>query len=324
MLAQRRSISFRNNEIVRTPLLVPSFSSKGFPDIKNIFLICEQVITESLLVSAYDVIDEHYDLPITCAEIIFLDSGGYECSKDTEFTELGYTIHQPKDWAEETHKKVIDSWPLDTPTVVITYDHPKKRCDIKTQISNAREFFYKRENIIKEILVKPETEKQIKVQLDTILQNIHQFAGFDIIGFTEKELGNTLLERMKNIALIRRALQKINLNIPIHIFGSLDTISTPLYFLSGADIFDGLTWLRFAYMDGLTVYNHNYGAVKCGITTKNHLINARVFQDNIRYLSNLCLEMRRFLNAREFGSFSYYSNLLENSYASLMEELKGV
>lgn len=323
MLAQRRSICLNGAEIVRTPLLVPSFSSKGFPDIKNIFIICEQVITESLLVSAYDVIDKLYELPITSAEVIFLDSGGYECSKDTEFTELGYTVHQPKEWRKEEHLSVINSWPVDTPTVIISYDHPKKRCDIKTQIDNARDLFNNRINIVKEILVKPETEKQIKVQLDSILPNIHQFAGFDIIGFTEKELGNTLLERMKNIALIRMALHKINLNIPIHIFGSLDTISTPLYFLSGADIFDGLTWLRFAYMEGLTVYNHNYGAVKCGITTKNHLINARVFQDNIRYLSNLSLEMRRFLNAREFRSFSNHSTFFENSYASLMEELKG-
>jgi len=302
---------------------VPSFSSKGFPDIKNIFIVCEQVITEALLVSAYDVNDGKFDLPITCAELVFLDSGGYECSKDTEFTELGYTVHQPKEWPEEKHLAVLDSWPLDLPTVFISYDHPKKKYDVKTQIVNARNAFQDRSNVIKEILIKPETEKQTKVQLDSVLQSIHQFAEFDIIGFTEKELGNNLLERMKNIALIRRELQKINLNIPIHIFGSLDTISTPLYFLAGADIFDGLTWLRFAYLDGLTVYNHNYGALKCGINTKNHLITARVFQDNIRYLSNLSLEMRRFLNAREFHSFSTHSSFFEKCYANLMEEMKG-
>ncbi len=49
---------------------------------------------------------------------------------------------------------------------------------------------------------------------------------------------------MQNIAKLRKALDKAGLNIPLHVFGSLDTVTTPLYFLAGADIFDGLTWLR--------------------------------------------------------------------------------
>ena len=56
---------------------------------------------------------------------------------------------------------------------------------------------------------------------------------------------------------------------PIHVFGSLDTVTTPMYFLAGADIFDGLTWLRFAFHGGYTVYKHNYGALKFGVATKD-------------------------------------------------------
>lgn len=36
MLAQRRALKLHGREIERTPLLVPSFSSKGFPDVRNI------------------------------------------------------------------------------------------------------------------------------------------------------------------------------------------------------------------------------------------------------------------------------------------------
>ena len=43
---------------------------------------------------------------------------------------------------------------------------------------------------------------------------------FDVIGFTEKEIGNSVLDRMNNIAKLRIAMRKANINKPIHIFGS--------------------------------------------------------------------------------------------------------
>lgn len=54
-------------------------------------------------------------------------------------------------------------------------------------------------------------------------------ASFHALGVTEKELGGNFKERMINIARIRKALNGVGLeNMPIHIFGSLDTVSTPL------------------------------------------------------------------------------------------------
>jgi len=38
MLAERRVIGRNGQEIERTPLLVPSFSSKGFPEVKKIVI----------------------------------------------------------------------------------------------------------------------------------------------------------------------------------------------------------------------------------------------------------------------------------------------
>ena len=86
-----------------------------------------------------------------------------------------------------------------------------------------------------------------------MIKHRHELSHFSIIGFTEKELGPSLLKRMTAIARVRRALKEVNLDLPIHVFGSLDTISTPLYFLAGADIFDGLTWLRYAFRDGVRI-----------------------------------------------------------------------
>src|SRR6185312_9373800 len=114
----------------------------------------------------------------------------------------------------------------------------------------------------RELLIKTTSRSQDFVILNEVLLCKYRLSNFDVIGFTEKELGPSTLDRMVFIARLRQELEAAGLDIPIHIFGSLDTISTPLYFLAGADIFDGLTWLRYSYFDGLTLYKHNYGAMK--------------------------------------------------------------
>ena len=57
MLAKRRSLLLDGREIERTPLLIPSFSSKGFPDVDKIIKYSSELIDGVMLVSAYDL---HY------------------------------------------------------------------------------------------------------------------------------------------------------------------------------------------------------------------------------------------------------------------------
>jgi hypothetical protein len=120
---------------------------------------------------------------------------------------------------------------------------------------------------------------------------------------------------------LRRALDKAGLEIPIHVFGSLDTVTTPLYFLAGADIFDGLTWLRFAFHDGLTVYKQNYGAIKLGVVTPAHVVDGRCWNNNYYYMKDLELEMRRFLNGHDFSCFTHHRDLFRNSLQSAIEAI---
>ncbi|HYA88052.1 MAG TPA: hypothetical protein VEI57_13425 [Nitrospirota bacterium] len=53
MLSAKRQLASGNNRIITTPLLIPSFSSKGFPDLADKFAIVVEVITDAVLVSAY-------------------------------------------------------------------------------------------------------------------------------------------------------------------------------------------------------------------------------------------------------------------------------
>jgi hypothetical protein len=87
-LAARRSISLNQQEVDRTPLLVPSFSSKGFPDISKILSVNSELISGPVLVSAYDLHYANIQPPFDFASLIFLDSGGYEAAKDYQFSDL--------------------------------------------------------------------------------------------------------------------------------------------------------------------------------------------------------------------------------------------
>jgi hypothetical protein len=154
-----------------------------------------------------------------------------------------------------------------------------------------------------------------------IIKNVRGLADFDVIGVTEKEVGNAILDRMKNIAKLRRALDKAGLETPIHVFGSLDTVTTPMYFLAGADIFDGLTWLRFAFHEGQTIYKQNYSALKFGVATKAHVIDARCWHENYNYMTEMELEMRRYLNEYDFSIFTYHKDLFQRALQSTVEAI---
>lgn len=321
MLAKRRGFYKNGKEIVRTPLLLPSFSSKGFPEIQKILETTQEVIDSAMLVSAYDLYHKELTGPFDFAEAIFLDSGGYEAGKDVELSDIRGHDHDPKSWSQENYLNIVSNWSSSRPTVIISYDHPKHRLKTAEQIQRAEETLPKGENLFREILFKPEDEEGEDINVDAITEQIYRLSSFDAIGVTEKEIGNTQLLRMTNIAKLRKALNSAGLgDKPIHVFGSLDTISTPLYFVAGADIFDGLTWLRFAYHEGMTVYKQNFGVLKFGAQIKSRLVDARCCFENYYYMKQMQLEMRNFLGSGSFDSFTYHKELIQMAYRAAVEE----
>lgn len=321
MLAKRRNIRLNGQEVARTPLLIPSFSSKGFPDVKDIIAFGSEFITDVALISAYDL---HHNLvsgPIDFPELVFLDSGGYEASKDVELSEVLDGVHKPEPWTRAMHEAQLEKWVSRAPTVLISFDSPGEKVSLDVQIERANSMAPSQSGCLREILLKPETTNQVRLQMEEIVKQIHKLADFDIIGVTEKEVGNSVTDRMKNIARLRRALQKAGLETPIHVFGSLDTISTPLYFLAGADIFDGLTWLRYAYHEGYTIYRQNFGALHLGVTVKSNMVNPRCWSANYQYMKNMEAEMRRFLKSGDYKTFQHHSELFRKAMETVLEEL---
>ena len=80
------------------------------------------------------------------------------------------------------------------------------------------------------------------------------FRGFDVIGVTERELGDSILDRLIALGTLRGILNTAGVGSPIHVFGGLDPIFTPLLFAAGGEIFDGLGWLRYSYKNGLPLH----------------------------------------------------------------------
>ena len=59
MLADKRKVVWGDQEF-RTPAIIPSFSSKGFPDVKKIIEVSAEYLSGEVLVSAYDVRTPRY------------------------------------------------------------------------------------------------------------------------------------------------------------------------------------------------------------------------------------------------------------------------
>jgi hypothetical protein len=313
--------------------LVPSFSSKGFKvssegrsEIETILASSANFLTETYLISAYDVGHKHLpaprDLPFK-PELLFLDSGGYEVSGDRDLSCVQESPPGKKAWTCQDLKAVLDDWPPEIATVLVSYDHPKERKPFVEQVAAARELFKGRPHLWA-MLIKPQSarEETLNESLAEAMARADELGSFDLVGVTEKEIGRSPLERMEKIARLRRAMDEAGLKAPIHVFGALDPLSACLYFLAGAEVFDGLTWIRYAYEDGRCVYASNNGAMKFGLHVRENEVKSRVMANNVYALQNLQQRLREFDATRDFNKLSPHNELLKNAADSLQAALK--
>lgn len=319
-LCQKRNLVFPNGVAIRTPILVPSFSSR-VKEIGSIFEATKQFIDGPFLISLFDVAKGHVQAPLDFAAPVFLDSGGYEVSKQSDLSDVSDENTNVSAWSISEYQQAVKNWNSPVETVFISYDHPKKRCTVAEQIKNAAAVELPPGPYARELLLKPETVSQSFLQMDSIAKSAGQMGQFAAIGVTEKEIGNSVFERMKNIASLRKKLHQVGIECPIHVFGSLDTVTTLFYFVAGADIFDGLTWLRYAYSGGRTLYRQDYGIVELNINMKAPKVEALCWSKNYQYLGEMQQTMRRFLHKEDFTVFGSHGDRIRGAIENLHEEL---
>lgn len=325
MLTRTLDITFEGFIAASTPLLIPSFSSRAaIPlPIEMTIDILSDTITDVSLISAYDIYHSKKQFPrIESQNLLFIDSGGYECTIDNGSTDIGFYKPSPNEWDAQKHVETISAFSTPVPMVLISYDHPHHRCSIDEQIQSASDLFAGRDDVLKEVLLK--SSDLSPIDIGQIAQCIESLHGLDVLGVTDKELGATVLTRMKNIAHLRLEMEKKGLEVPIHVFGSLDPITSPLYYLSGADIFDGLSWLRYSFWDGELHYINSRGIVSKGIEMEQKEMWVEICRDNYYSLKELEKKLKLVHEIQHICALGYHRVFFESAYEKLNSELGDV
>jgi hypothetical protein len=334
-LARYSHVRLPGGGSIETPILIPSFSSKGFrvdkdgnSEVRDLLEFALEWLTDSMLISAYDIHHGHIPKPGEMAkapELTVVDSGGYEARIDHDLSTSVHLPHAPRDWNEKLLDEVLSSWPTRFAAAFVTYDDASERHPFAEQLQAGRAFITRYPDQLHTMLVKPETDTQkyLTKTLQQACMSAGELAAFDFIGVTEKELGPSMLERMHELAKLRLALDDAGVTRPIHVFGAPDPLTSSLYFLAGAEVFDGLTWLRYAFRDGLCIYQANNGVLRIGTDRRDDRVRAQTLTENVHSLPKLRAQMRRFTLDQDFAQFEHNADALRSEYDSLRAKLKG-
>jgi len=356
LLARRRAIQHPLAGQIDLPLLTPAFSSKGFGflatgkgEARRTYSELSYVLAEfgryaetSALVSAYDLHHRHFEAPelkentvasyLTKCRIVLLDSGGYELNSDFDSTEIKTFTYSPKPgFGASEYQNVLKEWSGSKNSlhlVIANFDHDNRGRPLISQIEEARELFGRYPNILNDFILKPLTKDGRIVDPTKMCgKDFEELRGFSIIGVTEKELGTNIIDRIKRIAYLRRGLDEAGVLAPIHVWGGLDPVSTPLLFFAGAEIFDGVSWLRYAYRNGVAIARESYAVLepKIGIASSSQLNQALICLDNLRFLDNLAVCLQQWVDF-EGENFSMFDPMiaehLKNAYAVMKTKEK--
>jgi hypothetical protein len=105
-------------------------------------------------------------------------------------------------------------------------------------------------------------------------------------------------------------------------------VTSILYYLAGAEIFDGLTWLRFSYFNSAAIYTSNFGVLDkdLGIMTKDANVKYMAITKNTYYLDKMKYTMKDFLSLKDFSLFDNvggpgFGAIIENNYRTFTSNL---
>jgi len=333
-LARSRTIRHPSGSTVRTPLLVPAFSTKGFrfkgsrSEIREYMKWAQPLLEDSFLVSAYDLYYGHLPSPknLPRARLMFLDSGGYETSVSHDLSAVFQHNCECKAWDEGRMREVVAGWPESLPAAIVSFDHGQHRVSLSRQIRAAHRLFSSIPGHLHELILKPEKSWNGYLECEAVCAHVKKFGDFHILGVTEKELGKSTKDRVINLANIRRALDMANIDVPLHVFGSLDPVTSTLYFLAGGEIFDGLTWLRYGYLGGAALYYQNYALLEPSLSMswEDEKSIGYMVLSNLNYLSRLRDDMMAYLSNGNFRRFEpALRKCAERTYEILCTEMGG-
>jgi hypothetical protein len=331
MLAKRTTLNHKLAGEIELPLLVPSFSSKGGPlkpkkkkarngesheysEASYALEYFGQIDSTCMLVSAYDLHFGHFEgAPeqqtrspydsLQRSSVVFIDSGGYELISTYDSTEPKIPPYRPKGgFGVEQYlgvlKKIVGQ-KQHLPLIVANFDYATRHKPLAEQVSAAREIFGEHKDWLSDFIIKPWTKTRTTVDPKYLSpDDFASLRNFDIIGVTEDELGSSMLQRLYAVAGLRVGLDSAGVHVPIHIWGGLDPVITPLYFFAGAQIFDGVSWLRYAYQDGIAVSRKCCPVLEriVGLSDRDGKANTLTNILNVQFLERLASSLRQWID----------------------------
>jgi hypothetical protein len=307
-----------------TPLLVPGLSSKALgpilaeapgkttlePRVASLVHSESLIdgIEDALLISAYDIKHElltdskkfkrgfktsRWSKP----QVLIIDSGWYEKSVGPPNGQFVHDAGAPLPWEYDHFVETVDSLDKNVRAILVSWDRTGVD-DYPQQIALAQEFFVKRKQFASTILLKPPKAARFHAFEKLAAAHAADFRAFDIVGVTEKELGDSVIDRLVALAKLRLALDAADVDLPVHVFGGLDPLYTPLYVAAGAEIFDGLGWLRYAYRDGRAQYRDAAPLLDLQVTKRwSQAVSATQLR-NLDEMAQLTEELKMFAHAK--------------------------
>lgn len=84
----------------------------------------------------------------------------------------------------------------------------------------------------------------------------------------------------------------------------MDPLNIILYFLCGADIFDGLSWLRFGLHRNHPIYFNSYAISSGNWTNTNYEIRLLAAYKNLKLLEELTDKLKTFTKDQDLSVFN--------------------
>lgn len=303
---------------ILSPLLIPSFSSRGFPELSNIYETLSKYISDVSLVSAFDICNGYLDSEkIYSSDTVFIDSGGYELKPVYDPIEAYYDNRSANNWSFTLYKDTLSKLSNFSDLVIVSYDDLNK-IPLEIQIANATELLEDSKFSLN-FLWKPEPKEDFYGNPKSLVKYKEQLKKFRCLGVTDKELGDSLIDRCLKIIEIRATLIECECDdLPIHVFGCLDPLISLLFFLCGADVFDGLSWLRYVYQNNSLLYRQQFSIYNNNFNLSDQEICIASWIDNLEALCKLQNKMKNYsetfnienlyLNEKEINSFKLILN----------------
>jgi hypothetical protein len=262
--------------------------------LREIYKVLTPYLGKVCLVSAFDIAKGHISQDeLYSSDTLFVDSGGYEVKPLNDPLEAYQGQAARGDWPQDAYKRVLSELKPNSEIVVVSYDGADY-LTLQDQLDSAVNLFSAYPSFAGDFLWKPEPGSDFCGDPEYLVARLGESNVVRCVGVTDKELGASVVDRCRSIATLRTCLQRSGMDLPIHVLGCLDPLNCALFFLCGADVFDGLSWLRYAYIGNAATYMQQAPLIAAGAELRDEDVAFSCWVANLDVLGRVQRSLEEF------------------------------